>query len=59
LGQVCLQHIDGNTVLLAQVCRQGFQSRLVAGNQHQIVATASKALGIGRPDTAGSARDKD
>ncbi|MNV09638.1 hypothetical protein D3C71_1001370 [compost metagenome] len=59
IGQVSMQHLNGNLVLLTQAHGQRIQPRLVARNKNKIVATASKTFGIGGTDTAGGAGDKD
>ncbi len=58
LCQVGLKHLHGHAVFLAQLCSQCFQARVVARHQHQVMATAGEALGIGSTDAGGGASDQ-
>ena len=58
-GQISLDDVDGHAAFLAQTGRQSLHSRLVAGNEHEVVAAAREALGIGGADAGGGAGDED
>ncbi|MNN62171.1 hypothetical protein D3C81_1774530 [compost metagenome] len=58
LGQVRRDHIDGDVMLAAQARSQCIQARLIAGDQHQIVAALRKAFGVDRADAGGGASDQ-
>ncbi len=59
LCEVGLEDIDGDSMGLAQTSRQGVQSRLVAGDQHEVMAALREALGVGGADAGGGAGDED
>ncbi|MNR17699.1 hypothetical protein D3C85_1343780 [compost metagenome] len=58
VGQVGLHHLHLYPSLLTQLRRQGFQARLVTGNQQQVVAPLRQAPGISGTDAGGRAGDQ-
>ncbi|MDT4838663.1 hypothetical protein FQZ97_724250 [compost metagenome] len=59
LGQVGLENIDCNAVLLTQPGCQCLQPRLVAGNQNEVMTALREALGVDSAYTSGGAGDED
>ena len=59
LGQIGPDDVDRDAMVRAQAGRERLQSRLVAGHQHQVVATTCEAVSVGGTDTGGSAGNED
>ena len=59
VGQVGLQHVDGDAGFGPQALGQRFEAGDVARHQHEVVAAVGEAVGVGRADAAGGAGDKD
>ena len=59
LGEVGRKNVDGNAGVVALALGQCVQPPLVARDQYQIVAAASKTFGLNGTDAAGGAGDED